>query len=168
LQSNFKYRIFFFCLFCFAFIGCDRATKNLAKVHLMAQEPLSFLHNTIRFEYVENTGAFLSFGDSWPKTISFWVFSILPLVFLSVIFMYAVKKSKELSVLRLLPYALIVSGGVGNIIDRILFDRHVVDFMNIGINNLRTGIFNFADVYITAGVFMLFLFRTKKLNEPEM
>jgi len=53
--------------------------------------------------------------------------------------------------------ALIFAGGVGNIIDRVLFDRHVPDFMNIGIHQLRTGIFKVADVYITAGALDLVL-----------
>jgi signal peptidase II len=53
--------------------------------------------------------------------------------------------------------ALIFAGGVGNIIDRIFFDRHVSDFMNIGILRVRTAIFNFADVYITIGVIAFLL-----------
>ncbi|MBS1598081.1 MAG: signal peptidase II [Bacteroidetes bacterium] len=157
-----KYRILLFCIFCFAFIGCDRATKNLAKIHLMDKEPLSFLHNTFRLEYVENTGAFLSFGDTWPKAVSFWVFSLFPLAFMSILFIYVMRKSSQMSLWRMMPFAFIISGGIGNIIDRILFDRHVTDFMNVGINNLRTGIFNFADVYVMIGVFMLFSFRTVK------
>ena len=52
---------------------------------------------------------------------------------------------------KMSAFALIIAGGLGNIIDRLLFDRHVSDFMNIGIQNIRTGIFNFADVCVTAG-----------------
>ena len=64
-------------------------------------------------------------------------------------------------------FALIISGGLGNIIDRIQFDRHVTDFMNIGFRNFRSGIFNFADVYITIGVigFLLFYKKLPALNE---
>lgn len=58
--------------------------------------------------------------------------------------------------------ALIFAGGVGNIIDRVLFDRHVPDFMNIGIRQLRTGIFNVADVCITVGALGLVLFSAIK------
>lgn len=163
-----KYRILLFCLFCFTFIGCDRATKNLARIHLMDKEPLSFLNNSFRLEYVENTGAFLSFGADWPRAVSFWVFSAFPLVILSALFIYAIKKSGQLSLWRLLPFAFIFSGGIGNIIDRIAFDRHVVDFMNIGYKNVRTGIFNFADVYVTVGVIMIFIFRTRKVEGQEI
>jgi signal peptidase II len=44
---------------------------------------------------------------------------------------------------------------MGNILDRLVFDRHVTDFMNLGIQNIRTGIFNFADLWITTGVVLL-------------
>ena len=61
-------------------------------------------------------------------------------------------------------FALIIAGGLGNIIDRLLFDRHVSDFMMIGFNNIRTGVFNFADVCVTTGVVvMIFLFRKKEI-----
>ena len=163
-----KYRILFFCLFCFAFIGCDRATKNLAKLHLMDKEPLTFLHNTIRLEYVENTGAFLSFGAEWSRTTSFWLLSVFPLFFLITLFIYAINKSRQISFLQMLPFALVFSGGIGNIIDRIIFDRHVVDFMNLGVNNLRTGIFNFADVYVVTGVTLLLLARYKRSARQEI
>jgi len=150
-----KYRILIFCFSCLVFIGCDRATKNLARIHLKDKEPISWFHNTLRLEYAENTGAFLSFGEGWPKSISFWLLSALPLIFLSGFFIYALRKSGSMHFLDMIPFTLIFSGGIGNIMDRILFDRHVTDFMNLGIEGLRTGIFNFADLYVTAGVLML-------------
>jgi signal peptidase II len=69
----------------------------------------------------------------------------------------------------LISLALIFAGGIGNIIDRLLFEKHVSDFINIGIGDLRTGIFNFADVYVTLGVisFLLFSRQVKPvLNKP--
>jgi signal peptidase II len=133
----------------------------------MYREPISYFHNTFRLEYVENTGAALSLGDTLSKPVSFWLLSIIPLVFLLLLFAYAIRKMRELSTLQLLSFSMIVAGGLGNIIDRILFDRHVSDFMNIGISNLRTGIFNFADVCVTAGVIGLLLSYREKKTEPE-
>ena len=51
--------------------------------------------------------------------------------------------------------SLVLSGGLGNLVDRIINDGRVIDFMNIGIGSLRAGIFNVADVYITVGVVVL-------------
>ncbi|MDB5134303.1 MAG: lspA [Mucilaginibacter sp.] len=150
-------KVLLFCLTSLIFIGCDRITKNLAKEHLMFREPISYFHNTVRLEYVENTGAALSLGDQLSKPVSFWLLSILPLIFLIILFVYAITKMRELSPLKILSFSLVFAGGIGNIIDRIMFDRHVTDFMNIGIHNLRTGIFNFADVCVTAGVIGLLI-----------
>ncbi|HEY4198483.1 MAG TPA: signal peptidase II [Mucilaginibacter sp.] len=159
-------KVLLFCLSSIVFIGCDRITKNLAKEHLMYREPISYFHNTVRLEYVENTGAALSLGDELSKPLSFWLLSILPLVFLSLVFIYAIRKISEFSFLKALSFSLIVAGGLGNIIDRIMFDRHVTDFMNIGISSLRTGIFNFADVCVTAGVIGLLISYKEKKPEP--
>lgn len=54
-------------------------------------------------------------------------------------------------------WSLVLSGGVGNPVDRIVYDGRVVDFMNLGIGSLHTGIFNVADVYIRTGAFLLVL-----------
>jgi signal peptidase II len=158
-------KILLFCLSSLTLISWDRVTKDMAKEHLANKEGISYFHDTFRLEYVENTGAALSMGDGLSKTASFWLLSILPLIFLLGLFFYAIKKSKELSFLKMVPFVLVVAGGLGNIFDRLFFDRHVTDFMNIGIKNLRTGIFNFADVFVTAGIICLFLFfRDKRLN----
>jgi signal peptidase II len=54
-------------------------------------------------------------------------------------------------------WSLVLSGGVGNLLDRVLHDGRVIDFMNLGRGNLRTGIFNVADMCITFGVLLLIL-----------
>ena len=161
-------KVLLFCLASLMFIGCDRITKDLAKEHLMYREPISYFHNTFILEYVENTGAALSLGDQLSKPVSFWLLSVLPLVFLVTVFIYAIRKMKEFSLLKALSFSMIVAGGLGNIIDRILFDRHVTDFMNIGIHNVRTGIFNFADVCVTAGVIGLLISYREKKPETDL
>jgi signal peptidase II len=160
-------KILLFCLCSLTLISWDRETKNLAKEHLMNKESLSYLHDTFRLEYVENTGAAMNLGDGLSKTVSFWLLSILPMACLLILFIYAIKKSNKFPFLKMLPFALIFAGGIGNITDRLIFDRHVPDFMNIGFNNIRTGIFNFADVWVTIGVTSLALiYRNKKPNVP--
>jgi signal peptidase II len=156
-------KVLLFCLTSLIFIGCDRITKDLAKQHLMYREPITYFHNTVRLEYVENTGAALSLGDQLSKPLSFWLLSIAPLVFLVILFAYAIKNARNFTAFKMLALSLIIAGGIGNIIDRLAYDRHVTDFMNLGIQNLRTGIFNFADVCVTAGVIAFFLsYRSEK------
>lgn len=156
-------KIVLFCLGSLVLISWDRASKELAKEHLKDKEPISYFHDSFRFQYVENTGAALSLGDSLPETASFWLLSILPLVFLLAMAGYTIKRSGEISKLKLFAFALIISGGLGNIYDRIVYDRHVTDFMNMGIGNLRTGIFNFADICVTAGAVLMLVSYKKKV-----
>ena len=86
-------KILLFCTASVACISCDRVTKDMAKEHLKNQEPVSYFHNTIRLEYVENTGAALSLGDDLPKRTSFWLLSILPLIFLIALFAFTIKNA---------------------------------------------------------------------------
>jgi len=157
-------KIVLFCLMAFVFIGCDRITKNLAKEHLQNQEPTTYFHDTFRLEYVENTGAALSLGDNLPKGVSFWVLSIFPLILMLALFAYIIKNISKMSFMKLFSFTLIFSGGIGNIIDRMVFDRHVTDFMNLGFLNIRTGIFNVADIFVTAGAIGLLLFYKEKAS----
>jgi signal peptidase II len=146
------YKIFLFFIISFISIGCDRVTKDLAKEHLSNAETKSFLHDTIRLQYVENTGAALSLGSELSKSANFWLLSVLPLAFLFLLLGYAIKNAGKIQLSQIVFLAMIFSGGIGNIIDRVLFDRHVPDFLNLGINNFRTGIFNVADVFVSVGV----------------
>jgi signal peptidase II len=159
---NTKMKIILFCLCCFAFISCDRVTKDLAKEHLKGKEIRTYYNDTFRLEYAENTGAALSFGDNLPKAASFWLLSMLPLLFLIGLAIYTIKNLQQMGTMKVFSLAMIFSGGIGNIIDRILFDRHVTDFMNIGFGNIRTGIFNVADMCITAGAIGLLIFFNNK------
>jgi signal peptidase II len=165
-----RVKIAFFCITCVVFVWGDRVTKQLSKEHLMFSQPKSYFHDTFRFEYVENTGAALSFGDDLPQKVSFWLLSIVPLIVIIALFGYVISQLNNFSRLKLFSFALIIAGGLGNIIDRIIYDRHVTDFMNMGIGDLRTGIFNVADVYITAGViglFIVYISKNKGLLKPD-
>jgi signal peptidase II len=150
-------KILLFCVVCTALIGCDRVTKQYAKDHLMNNPPKSYFHDTFVLEYAENTGAALSFGDNLPQAASFWLLAILPLFVMIALFIYVVKQINNFTWFKIFGLTLILAGGLGNIIDRIIYDRHVTDFMNLGIGDFRTGIFNVADICITSGVIALFI-----------
>ncbi|MEO7310311.1 MAG: signal peptidase II [Chitinophagaceae bacterium] len=160
-------KVLLFCVICICSIGCDRVTKNLAKHHLQNREPISYWHNLLRLEYAENTGAFLGMGDHWPKAVSSVVFTILPLLVLTGVLIYAMKNYRKMTLSQMLPLALIFSGGVGNIIDRMLYDRHVTDFLNVGVGNFRTGIFNVADMYVTTALILMVVSRFRKRHTEE-
>jgi signal peptidase II len=133
-------------------IGIDQATKFWAKVTLKGQGVYRYLGDTFRLEYSENPGAFLGLGGELPESARFWIFTALVAAFLIYAFVQMLKA--ESSIWTALALSLLVGGGVGNLIDRIAYGW-VIDFMNMGIGNLRTGIFNVADMAIMAAVGVL-------------
>lgn len=165
---SYRYKILLFCLCAIAFVGCDRVTKDLAKEHLQNKMPVSYLDNTIRLVYVENTGAAMSFADELPKTVSFWLLSMLPLAILIGLSVYVISRIKQMRIEKIISFALIIAGGLGNIYDRIVYDRHVTDFIYIGFGKLHTGIFNIADVCVSVGVVGLLVFNKDNGKKQEL
>lgn len=134
-------------------IVCDQLTKDAAHQHLALRSPYSWFHDTIRLQYAENTGAFLSFGGGFSEGLRVFLFQVFPRVCLLVL--AVVLFVQPMSLDTVVAWSLVLSGGLGNLVDRIINDGRVIDFMNIGIGSLRTGIFNVADVCITVGVVVL-------------
>src|SRR4051812_6702923 len=132
-------------------MGCDQATKRLAEFALKDFHPVSFLGNTFRLEYAENPGAFLGMGGTLPEWQRWALLTVASSVILILLTVFVCVR-KDLRAGDILGYALILSGGISNMIDRIVAGV-VVDFMNVGLGSLRTGIFNVADVAIMAGLF---------------
>lgn len=138
----------------------DQYTKYLATQYLMPREPLIFLGDTFRLTYSINHGAFLGLGSNLPETLRNFIFSVLVGIFLIGFCIYTFRQ-KFTGDLQHIACALVVSGGFSNLYDRITNNGGVVDFMNMGIGNLRTGIFNVADVAIMAGVILLVIWSNK-------
>lgn len=137
-----------------ATIGCDRVTKHVAATKLTGMPRQSFLADTIRLEYVENPGAFLGLGSDWPPAVRTGLFGIgngLLLLLVSVLAIW-----RRWPTLALAGMALFVAGGSSNLLDR-LIRGSVIDFMNVGLGPLRTGIFNVADMAIMLGVGLVIL-----------
>jgi signal peptidase II len=137
-------------------IGCDQATKHLAKSTLPGTPTQSFLGDTFRLTYAENPGAFLSLGAALPEAARFWVLNVgVALVLVALLFHALLGQKVDRN--QAAAYALVVGGGLGNWIDRVLRGGTVVDFMNLGVGPVRTGVFNVADVAIMAGAAVLLL-----------
>ena len=132
----------------------DQSTKYTAKHYLEGQGVYSFIGDTFRLVYSENTGAFLGLGSSLPEHIRTLIFSGLVSLFLLAFLVYIIKSS-SISKTGVIAGALIISGGLSNLIDRLVNNGAVIDFMNLGIGSLRTGIFNVADMAIMLGALLL-------------
>lgn len=137
-------------------IGCDQKTKQIAKETLMHEPSTSYVNDIFRLVYAENNGAFLSMGSGLPDDMRYLVLSILPIIVLGIMLLYTLF-SKELTFYQSVAMAFIIGGGFSNILDRLVNDGRVVDFMNMGLGSLRTGIFNFADLSIVFGMIAFLL-----------
>jgi signal peptidase II len=140
---------------------CDQATKAIARRALDPYEKVQMLGGVVRFQYVENPGAFLSMGAGLPDGTRFLIFVVFVGGALAATLYYAIQ-GRSVFRAQLVSLALIAGGGIGNLIDRIVDDGGVVDFMSMGIGPVRTGIFNVADMAIMAGMFAFLIFGIRK------
>lgn len=154
-----KNKIMFILFILISLIVLDHITKWIA-IHYLKGTGTSYhyLGDLFRLQYAENTGAFLSLGETLPDGIRSVVMTGLNSIILGGLLLYLLLSS-SIHRLPLCAFSLVAAGGIGNLIDRIFRGGRVVDFMNMGITSsaftLRTGIFNVADVAIMAGLFLV-------------
>jgi signal peptidase II len=135
-------------------VGCDQATKGVARLYLAPGVTQSFFHDTLRLSYTENTGAFLSLGESLPPALRSFIL-VAAVGLLLVMMLGAALLSRRMKPLHIVALSLLAGGGISNWLDRVLNHGRVTDFLNLGLGGLRTGIFNVADVAILAGTVLL-------------
>ncbi len=147
-------RVLCILLVLFACVGCDQTTKRYAEAKLPKALPVSLLSDTVRLQVAHNEGSFLSLGAASPKAWRLATLRVGVGAMLLGLLAYAlfVRGGRPSFVFAL---ALVLAGGFSNLVDRFVNDGYVVDFINLGVGPVRTGIFNVADVAITAGALLL-------------
>jgi len=133
-------------------IGCDRVTKHIATSMLADMPSRSYLADTVRLGYVENRGGFLSLGANLSPKVRAVVFTGATGLMLVAVTVLAIRDRRR--GWPAIGLALFVAGGASNWIDRVLRGS-VVDFMNVGIGPVRTGVFNVADIAIMCGAMIV-------------
>lgn len=159
-----RYTLLIACLlFC---VGCDQYTKKIAVEKLKFEPPITYFNNTLRMEYAENTGAFLSVGSRLSKPVRFFLLVIANAAFLIIVSGMLIFRW-QMPLVQFIALSLLLAGGIGNLIDRVFLNGIVIDFLNIGVGPLRTGIFNVADMAITGGAMLMLVswFFTKDQTE---
>ncbi len=134
-------------------IGCDQISKSIVRQQVDYHEQIALVNNYLTITKVENSGAFLSLGDSLPGPLRFALLSLLPLVVLGFGLGFLFTKT-NLSNVTLFGFAFVIGGGIGNIYDRLVYGS-VTDFLHIDFGIFQTGIFNMADVSIFTGMFIV-------------
>lgn len=127
----------------------------VALSHLRGHSSISFIDGIFNFVYAENVGTVLGIGSRLPEHMRFVFFELfVGIVLVAAIVLVFIK---PLHYLTLLALSLVVGGGIGNLVDRLIHNGSVIDFMVIKIGTLESGIFNVADLAITLGTGMLCL-----------
>ena len=148
-------------------VTVDQLTKKLAiRVLRDAGQSITIIPDLLSLTYTENKGvAFgMEFAPAGMLLLLTGVITIIVLVYVIL--------SKNRTTLFLVPFALIVGGGIGNMIDRVILGR-VVDFIYFDLYHGKIfgtylslwPIFNVADSAITIGACMLILFHNKLFTE---
>lgn len=136
-------------------VGCDQISKTVVRQRIEYNESIALAGKYITLTKVENTGAFLSAGNSLPDPLKLILLSILPLLGLLYGIFYLFTKL-NMNKTMLIGICLVVGGGIGNIYDRIVFGS-VTDFLHIDFIIFQTGVFNVADVAIMTGMFLILI-----------
>ncbi|TDQ11453.1 signal peptidase II [Pedobacter metabolipauper] len=136
-------------------VGCDQVTKSIVRKHVDYNDNIKVISDHITLTKVENSGAFLSSGDSLPGPVKFAFLSLLPLLVLGYGLYFLMIKS-NLNTLLIVGISFVIGGGIGNLYDRISFGS-VTDFLHIDFVWFQTGVFNAADLSIMSGMLMILI-----------
>ena len=126
-------------------LAVDQYTKYLVSCNMVENQTIPFISGIFDITYVRNTGA--AFGIFAGKQLFLTIITGIMLVALSV---YAISQRKKAPKLETVSIALIVGGGLGNLITRTLYS-YVIDFFNF----YFWPVFNVADIAICVGCAML-------------
>ena len=138
-----------------AMMALDQASKWLAVASLQFQQPVSFVPGFWNWTLTHNTGAAFSFlaqAGGWQHGL----FNALAFL-ISIALMIGLRRTARSDWRTALPFALIIAGALGNVIDRIRLG-YVIDFVQWYWRSFQWPVFNLADSCIVVGATLMVLF----------
>jgi signal peptidase II len=130
-------------------VGLDQLTKWLAVIYLQGEPSFPLWKDVLHFTYVENPG--MAFGMMQNNRWVFMVFSTVAIVGLAVYLFRFRPESRWMQV----SLALIIGGGIGNMIDRVVLG-YVIDFIDFTL--IDFAVFNVADSFVCVGAGMMIVY----------
>jgi len=155
MNSMRRFKIILILLIIIGNIGCDQVSKKIIRQNITPNQTVHLLSSHVTVTNVENTGAFLSLGNSLPEIMKDILLTWLPFIAVVLGLVYVITK-RNLSNPMLAGFCFIIGGGIGNLFDRMVYGS-VTDFLHIHFGIFQTGIFNMADLSIMIGIFIIFL-----------
>lgn len=137
----------YFIIIAFILIA-DQGIKYLIQIAMELNQSITLIDGIFHITYIHNYGA--AFSILQNKTVFLIAVQV---IVISGILIYLIKKRKTEHPMLLLSLALIVAGGLGNLIDRAV-NGYVVDFLDLRI----WPIFNIADISVCVGCGLMVLY----------
>ena len=129
-------------------VAVDVLSKGLAVAYLTPRHiPHPVLGDALRFTLAYNPGA--AFGMHVGPA-SRWVFAALSMTIVVVLLRVTADLTRS-SALAAVGVPIVIGGALGNLFDRIRYREGVVDFIDIGVGDVRFWTFNVADIAVTIG-----------------
>ena len=130
----------------FIILLIDQVTKYFVASYINTHETINVLP-FLNFVFVENTGITFGILKNINNQLVFVLLNITIVLYL----FFWIKRNRNF----VLPGAFIISGAIGNIIDR-LHNKAVIDFLDFHVANYHWPAFNIADSFIVIGCMFLF------------
>lgn len=144
------------------FVALDQLTKYLIVQTFKLGEVQVIIPDFFELTHVRNDGAAMGILDGQR-----WIFMIFTTIIVAVCVIFLIR-GKIKNHWGILALTMIISGGIGNMIDRI-FLGEVVDFLAFIFWGYRFYVFNVADVFVCCGVFVLaiYILFSKDFDSPK-
>ena len=150
-----------FVIFVFAVVS-DQLSKLAVDSSFNLYESHNILGDYLKLTYVRNSGA--AFGISFGSSTVMFAVTVLVIILLVYLFIKGTLRPKH--IIGKAAVIMVFSGAAGNLIDRIRMGE-VIDFIDMGIGLHRWPVYNFADIYVTIGMFILFFTYTERKDGSE-
>lgn len=148
-------------VFIFAVLS-DQFSKFVVDSTFNLYDSRIVLGDYLRLTYIRNSGA--AFGISFGSSKVMFAVTVLVIIFL--VYLYLKGTLRPEHIIGKIAVIMVLGGAIGNLIDRIRMGE-VIDFIDMGIGNHRWPIYNFADIYVTIGMFILFFIYTVQKDGSE-
>ena len=136
-------------------VAADQLIKMVVEERLMPVGSADFIPGIIEFNYTENTGAAFSILENHTEWLS--VFTLV-IILAGLVYLLSGKIKNKLLIASAI---LVLSGGIGNLVDRVfrgseLFHGYVVDYIKLLFMDFA--LFNFADCLVCVGAGMIIIY----------
>ena len=164
-KNIYRLKIGFFMLF---LVVVDQVSKYLANTHLNGKNELIIINKVLSLYYLDGGNRGAAWGMFSGKIVMFIIFTIIAIFVISIFMgnIYGLIVETDRNLFRGLNVcmALLMSGAVGNLIDRVVHN-YVIDF--IYIKFIDFPIFNVADCYVTVSCALIIILCLFKVREEE-